>query len=105
MIAWHLSLVTHEKLNEWARHTTMRFLLKRLAKQSFLFRNCFVALLVIYGTVSNVVADTPYPQEPILTTDEMVESAEAVIERIAANNVQAAKEVNAVFLAANRLVQ
>lgn len=79
--------------------------MKRLAKLPFALRNFVVALLVIYGIVSNVVADAPYPQEPILTTDEIVESAEAVIKRIATNNVQAAKEVNAVFLAANRLVQ
>lgn len=64
-------------------------------------RRCILTLFVACATLTGVVA---YSSESSLTTDEIVASADVVVERISVSNVQAAKEVDTIFLAANRLV-
>jgi predicted Zn-dependent protease len=63
---------------------------------------CILTLFLVYASVARVMASTP---DPSLTTDQIVASADAVLKRISVNNVQAAKEADAIFLAANRLVE
>ncbi len=76
-----------------------------LSSLCHVLRIAAIAFFLSCGTLPIAVANTPFPQKNVAETAALIQAADAVVAQIRTDNVQAAKEVDAVFLAANRLAQ